>query len=272
MNDPMKKLVICATQRSGSTMLCKELESTSVLGRPKEAYINPIIDDSKSAQEFIDRIWQQGSSENGVFAVKIMQTQWGKVDYVHSFSQSSPSLLEATLNELKFKNAKDPLLSSQVKNFYNFYKTSVWVFLRRRDHLYQAISREMANQTKVCHILNTDDSEKIAGIGKRTSISTQDSNNYNQKAIYNAPNIQRRINEIKNEEIAWLYFFDSYQIKPIELFYEDIVDNKDYLKKLASKLDVNIPKELPPIPLVKVGNEINEEWAKRFRSEQPLRG
>ena len=80
----MKKIVICATQRSGSTMLCKELEATAVLGRPKEVYINPKITNHSEAEDFFNRIVTQGQSANGLFAVKIMQDQWAKVDHVHS--------------------------------------------------------------------------------------------------------------------------------------------------------------------------------------------
>ncbi|TXH71784.1 MAG: hypothetical protein E6Q83_00780 [Thiothrix sp.] len=267
----MKKIVICATQRSGSTMLCKELEATTVLGCPQEVYINPQVTNLSEAQSFITRIKQICQSSNEVFAVKVMQSQWLKVNHVHSFEKYNSSSLNLFFKKYRAKKSIDSLLSSQVMHFYDFYKDATWIFLRRRDYLYQAISREMADQTKVCHVLNTDDAEKTAGIGRRSAINLDESSNYNQKAIYKAANIQRRIKEIRNEEIAWLYFFENYKLNPIELFYEDIVDDKLYLRTIAARVGVKLPKQLSPIPLVKVRNALNDEWAERFKREAPLR-
>ncbi|TXH66875.1 MAG: hypothetical protein E6Q85_09820 [Thiothrix sp.] len=267
----MRKIVICATQRSGSTMLCKELEATTVLGRPQEIYINPQVTNLHEAQSFIKKIMQKCQSSNEVFAVKIMQSQWTKVNSVHSFEKYKSFFLESLFKKYCRRKPIDEILFNQVNHFYEFYKDATWIFLRRRDCLYQAISREMAHQTRVCHILNTNDVEKNAGIGQRTSININESSNYNQKAIYKAENIQRRIQEIKNEEIAWLYFFENYRLKPIELFYEDIVDDKLYLQTIATKVGVSLPRQLNTIPLVKVRNVLNDEWAERFRNEASLR-
>lgn len=261
----MKKIVICATQRSGSTMLCKELEATAVLGRPKEVYINPKAQNAAEAQNFVDRIINQGQSENGLFAVKIMQDQWVKVDQVHGYLTPSPSAIHAFLHKLNFM--ADPSL--QLDNFYTFYKGATWIFLRRKEHLYQAISQEMASQTRVCHVLNTDDETKLVGIGKRGSIALENAADYNLKTQYNSKKLLERIQTIINQEAEWERFFRKYKIKPIELYYEEIVGNKSYLKDIAKQVDVDLPESLPTIPLVKVGNQLNDEWAERFKKEYP---
>ncbi|WP_078920792.1 Stf0 family sulfotransferase [Thiothrix eikelboomii] len=267
----MKKIVICATQRSGSTMLCKELEATTVLGRPKEVYINPKVQNAAEAQNFVNRIVSQGQSENGLFAVKIMQDQWEKVDKVHSYlsPSSPPSLMQSLLYKLSFTKLiqTDPKL--KLDSFHQFYQGATWVFLRRKEHLYQAISRDMASQTKVCHVVNTNDETKLQGIGKRGAIAMENAHDYNMKTQFDAKRLFNRIQSIVREEAGWERFFKKYQISPLELYYEDIVGNKDYLKELARQVEVKLPDTIPAIPLVKVGNQLNEEWAERFKQEYP---
>ncbi|WP_425458917.1 Stf0 family sulfotransferase [Eilatimonas milleporae] len=36
----VKKIVLCATPRSGSTMICADMAATGVLGNPREHFIN----------------------------------------------------------------------------------------------------------------------------------------------------------------------------------------------------------------------------------------
>ncbi|TXH62752.1 MAG: hypothetical protein E6Q84_00660 [Thiothrix sp.] len=265
----MKKIVICATQRSGSTMLCKELEATGVLGRPKEVYINPRVQNASEAQSFVNRIMAQGQSENGVFAVKIMQDQWSKVDQVHSYLNPAPSFIQTLLHKFDFIKINQTDSSLELNNFYEFYKGAIWVFLRRKEHLYQAISQDMASQTRVCHVINTDDETKLQGIGKRGSISIENASDYNSKAQFNAKRLLTRIQKIIGEEAQWERFFKKYKINPLELYYEEIVDNKDYLNELAKQIEVKLPTILPAIPLVKISNQLNKEWAERFKQEYP---
>lgn len=252
-------------------MLCKELEATSVLGRPKEVYINPKVQNASEAQNFVNRIVSQGVSENGLFAVKIMQDQWNKVDQVHSYliPSSPPSFTQSLLYKFSFTNFVQTDPSLQLDSFHQFYQGSTWVFLRRREHLYQAISRDMANQTKVCHVVNTNDATKLQGIGKRGAIAMENADNYNMQTQFNAKRLLTRIQSIVREEVGWERFFKKYKISPLELYYEDIVDNKDYLTELARQAGVKLPDKIPAIPLVKIGNQLNEEWAERFKKEYP---
>ena len=127
----------------------------------------------------------------------------------------------------------------------------------------------MANQTKVCHVVNTNDETKLQGIGKRSSIAMENADNYNMQTQFNAKRLLTRIQSIVREEVGWERFFKKYKISPLELYYEDIVDNKDYLTELARQAEVKLPDKIPAIPLVKVGNQLNEEWAERFKKEYP---
>ena len=113
-------IIVCATPRSGSNYLCQLMESTGVLGVPREyfnpvgrrAYDDPYYPDDPQAQ--LEQVVTTGASANGVYAVK-----------VHPF-------------QLREQVTIDPLsdLPGAVK-----------VRLRRVDRLAQAISWALAQQT-----------------------------------------------------------------------------------------------------------------------------
>lgn len=260
----MKKIIICATARCGSTLLCRELEATGVMGKPKEYYIPAKnIDTAEKASAFWENVIQKARSENGVFAIKVMQQQWPVVERLHTYLKKPDSLLEKKLNQFKTVIfAKKQQLA--MDNFYSFYKEATWIFLRREDRLYQAISREMARQTKVCHILKPGASDK--SIGK--ALAWEQADNYNQQAIYKPQALQTHLQEIRQEEQAWMDFFKQYKLSPLELSYEKFVHSKDYLNILAKKVGVEI-KELADIAVMQVRNELNDEWAERFKQDFP---
>jgi len=71
-----KLIVICATQRCGSTMVVEDMRATGVLGVPEEYFIpwktsNEDIDWSQQLRQ----IEKKSSTDNGVAAVKIMANQ-----------------------------------------------------------------------------------------------------------------------------------------------------------------------------------------------------
>lgn len=260
----MKKIIICATARCGSTLLCKELEATGVLGQPKEYYIQAKQVTAEKAPIFWQNIIQKASSENAVFAIKVMQSQWLVAETIHQYLAQPPSLLATRLKQLK-QIASFSKNNIEMDNFYSFYKEATWIFLRRKDKLYQAISREMARQTKVCHIIKPGASS--ANIGK--ALDWEQSSNYNQAAIYKAAALLTHLKEIEQEEQAWLAFFKQYKIQPLSLNYESLLTSKDYLTALAQRVSVELKGQPREMPLMQVRNELNDEWATRFRNEFP---
>ncbi|WP_370327839.1 Stf0 family sulfotransferase [Euzebya sp.] len=88
---PDRSIVLCGSQRVGSTVLCDLLTTTGRLGHPKEYF----LDDARSAfvrawglpadvddATFLERAAVDGTSPNGVFAAKVMADQLGTLDRV----------------------------------------------------------------------------------------------------------------------------------------------------------------------------------------------
>ena len=73
---PRLSYTIWFTQRTGSTWLCEALALTGVAGRPGEHLDNAIPIDAPTRQDIADptdllqRIWDVGSTANGVFGIK----------------------------------------------------------------------------------------------------------------------------------------------------------------------------------------------------------
>lgn len=118
----MKGYMICTTPRSGSNYLSQVLESTGVLGRPREYFNGParrVLDDPAYPDDVeaqIERVLNDGATANGVYALKLFPDQ---------FRQASARVrVVERLPNLSF------------------------VRLRRRDILGQAISWARALQTE----------------------------------------------------------------------------------------------------------------------------
>ena len=68
---------ICSTPRVGSTLLCHLLASTGVAGKPEEFFLEENVETKKdlwgvaSFDEYLEAVFQKGSSPNGVFGVKM---------------------------------------------------------------------------------------------------------------------------------------------------------------------------------------------------------
>lgn len=113
--------LICTTPRSGSNLLCELLESTGVLGRPRE-YFNGIGRRTFDDPEFPDdpelqmrRAIERGTTPNGVFGLKLFASQ-----------------MQHALGSATFVRHLD---------------AAVFVHLQREDLLGQAISMVRARQS-----------------------------------------------------------------------------------------------------------------------------
>ncbi len=77
----MRGYAICTTPRSGSSWLCRLLESTGVLGRPAE-YFRTADQAGEGFDDYptdpalqLERVLERGATDNGVYGVKICSWQ-----------------------------------------------------------------------------------------------------------------------------------------------------------------------------------------------------
>src|SRR5436305_8087316 len=112
---PERSYVVCGTQRSGTTLLCWALGDTGVLGHPGEYFIDgdpssfppgwtfwedgPIAQEHgvTSRQEFVELVYRLGTTDNGVFGVKLM---WNNLPWVARRLQALPQFQGLDLADL----------------------------------------------------------------------------------------------------------------------------------------------------------------------------
>jgi trehalose 2-sulfotransferase len=181
MNDtPSASYIICATPRSGSTLLCALLESSGVAGRPQSYFRKQdehqwatkwgIVRSSDVGFEFTDYLQatiSAGQCENGVFATRIM---WGSMEEViDELGKAFPDIADCRLKLLN-----------------RAFGCTQFIYLQRRNIVAQAVSRLRAEQTNIWHI--TSGAESVQPT---------------QEPQYDFGQIQAFVQEINEHNNAW---------------------------------------------------------------------
>jgi LPS sulfotransferase NodH len=233
--------LVCATPRSGSTLLCEGLKATGVAGRPEEYfeavpatgrppapgdYLAELEDPEAHAllgnapppeappysslagverhDDHLARVRAWGSTPNGVFGAKLM---WGHVD--------------------------DPA---------GLFPGSSYVWVRRRDTVRQAISLWRAIQTQSWR----DEGRSTAG----------------PEPQYRFSAVRYLVDQLTSQDAAWARFFAERPV--LELTYEEIAaDLPRALERTLEHVGIERPSDWPPaLPAMRrQADELSDVWA-----------
>lgn len=236
-------LILCATQRCGSTMIVEDMRNTGVLGNPEEWFVpwaqpNP----NRDHEQELAGVKRRAVGDNGVASIKVMANQ----------------LLDI---EDGLKTFLKPKPGPRFFRFHNAFKDAKWARIRRRNVVAQAISRVMAQQTGINHATGTAEQEHFAG-----NLLKGYSEDYNQSAKFNYDAILREATSITLENVAWDQFFRDFEIDPLVLTYEDVVRDNDmtHLDRIAKLVGLTEVPDRKPRTMVKVGNQRNKDFEKQF--------
>ena len=235
---------VCATPRTGSSLLCGLLLSTGIAGRPESYFRGSdiptwatqwgIADDSGAVDfgVFVRRARVEGATDNGVFACRVM---WGSLDeVVDGLRSSSPDcrgddldVLRQAFGELRF------------------------VFLSRQDVVAQAVSWARAEQTDVWH-------EPIGG-GRVQARSA---------AVYDRAQIDELVSTIETHNHAWHEWFARVGVQPLELRYETLEEAPiTTTREIVAALGLELDHEARiRIGHLRLRDELNSAWIERYRS------
>ncbi len=236
MMQPHTSYLICATPRSGSSLLCEALRNTGKAGRPEEFFLprnEPVWQgrwNTSTYAEYLAEAIKQGTTPNGVFGAKIM---WG---YFDDFASKLPQLAG-------FKASSNHALMTSI--FPNLH----YIWIRRRDKVRQAISHAKARQTNVWRL--------------ETAIATLSRN----EPTFFFEQIDFMIREIEAHEAAWQHYFAESGIQPLVVVYEDLVlKYKETAIQILNYL--NIPTfdyvEFAPRRLKQQADEQTEQWVQHY--------
>jgi LPS sulfotransferase NodH len=233
-----RSFFICATPRSGSSLLSEALEFTTIAGRPRE-YFEPSYENDwfdrlgiSANTEYVEKFLAAGTSPNGVFGAKLHWHQFvhliARLRLIQGDGGSDLDLLRRTFPDLTY------------------------IFLTRRDKVLQAVSYVKALQTDRWHSL------------KPALVETQAT----PVLSFDVEAIDRWVTRYMEDETRWRRHFERAGVEPFEVVYEEFVETYDStVLAILRHLNIPVPEgvKFPPPRLQKLGDEISEDWARRYR-------
>jgi trehalose 2-sulfotransferase len=221
----------CAAQCTW--LLAGLLESTNVAGHPHEYFWRGTEDANRrnwnvsSFSEYLTRVKEVGTSENGLFAAKLM---WG---YMPEFLDNLRSLTGKTVGS-------DRVLIEQ------FFPQPRFVFVWREDVVAQAVSWAKATQTGRWHHWDalTDEVEPLFDFDQIDALARE-------ATMHNA---------------AWRRWFSENGIDAFHVRHEDLVKDMDGVTRgVLAFLGIDLPTgSVVAARTVRAGDARNKEWIARY--------
>ena len=245
--------LVCATPRSGSTLLCELLRETGVAGSPLEhfetlrhsglprqprEYFGGVQDravldllpglreptpEEPDPQSWWDGIVEAGSTPNGVWGGKIM---WGHTaDFV---ARAAPltgrddlkGTLDALLGDVRF------------------------VHVTRPDTVAQAVSLWKAVQTE----------------------EWRDAGGESAQPEYSFAGLDHLRRQLEHQDAAWREWFAEEGVEPLQIDYDELEADPRGTARSVLEL-IGVDGDVPEPPLKRQGDERSERWAKRYRAD-----
>ena len=241
MSDAGKRYLICTVPRSGSTYLCDLIARTGVLGmcpyesRRFEYILRYFRTDFRGVDwtrtgvhELFDAAFAESASPNGVRGFKVM---WEHFDRV----------IDKGLRDGPHRGLRRIDIEKQIA------ATTQFVWLRRRDHVRQAVSWAKALQSDGWNI------------GSQRA--------YQGAYTYDFPGISIARWRIRRAEAGWSDFFERCDARPLVLHYEDyLCDLPGAIGSIAKLLDVRVNGQIDTgSTLLQVqADTVNNEWERRY--------
>jgi LPS sulfotransferase NodH len=208
-----RSYLVCSVQRTGSWLLCHALEDTGVLGVPAEYFHRGDEqfwrDQWGAAGEdaFLRAVQREPVTANGVWGSKMM---WNYLADVVARLRAWPRLDVAA-------DAADPEVLAAA------FPGLRYVWLRRQDKLRQAISWWRA-----------------AATGQYGLAAGQPAA---EPPAFDRDAIGRLVRYAEECEAGWRDWFAAHSIRPLEIVYEDLIQDVDQAaRSVAGFLDIPLPR------------------------------
>jgi LPS sulfotransferase NodH len=243
--------IICATPRSGSTLLCDLLTDTGICGRPNSFFTRRFVhywarelnlsvaqwnNEHEFDQSYLCAVLQRGADGTRVFGMRLM---W-----------------ESVVELSKRLESFYPDRSNDNARFCSAFGSPCYLHLTRADKVAQAVSLLRAEQSGLWHVF-ADGSER-------------ERHKSGQVPIYDASLLSELVAMLEEHDAAWLEWFSLQDIEPLRITYEALsCEPKDVMATVLSfiGLDSGVAGAAEP-KTAKLADSENHEWAARFRQER----
>ncbi|MCB8990727.1 MAG: sulfotransferase [Ardenticatenaceae bacterium] len=227
--------IICATPRSGSTLLCEALRNSALAGNPDE-YFGPMhinrwnkIWKTKSKNEYLGKVIEQGRGINGVLGLKVMRVYWQNVIEFLQETTKLPNSSESDILTHCFPNLR-------------------YIWITRRNKVRQAISW-MKFLQGAAWFWEDEEPQLIRGLEFKPDV------------------IREFIMQTVSHGTAWQEYFKQNGIQPYIVVYEDFVSAYEKTaKEILEYLGIHYHEEIlfGERRLKQQADALTEEWVHRY--------
>ncbi len=280
MTETRSSYLVCATPRSGSTLICQALKTTGVAGRPEE-YFEALrhsgrprrpeeyfegVDDrsilghlgergvgdeptqrsplwSRTAYDrYLEWAFEIGTTPNGVFGAKLM---WGYFGDFVSLLRNVPEYSDLPLADVL--DAVFPELT--------------FVRVVRANKVRQAVSLWKAVQTATWR-----QEGEATGDGDGDPPYKSYLHEHRPQLRFHYRAIEHLLNQILIEEAQWDAFFEHARIRPVLVLYENFeAEYEVATRSVLERLEIDVPADLRIEPRMrKQSDGINDDWTRRY--------
>jgi LPS sulfotransferase NodH len=233
--DPHVSFIVCATPRSGSSLLCELLAGTELAGAPSEVFDRNQMQefrrvwDVDTFDQYLDALMTKKTSPNGVFGIKAHYHQ-----LVEAFGDVESVVVRPEDLGDRFPDLR-------------------LVYIKRLDHVRQAVSFARATQTEQWTTAHDASPEP---------------------PTFDPDQIGSLLGWIKREEVAWERFFAESAAPLHRVVYEDFVDALDETVTAVMRfLGIELPAGFT-VPAPTIGRQadaLNDDWVARYAAEEASR-
>lgn len=226
-SDGGRAYMVCATMRTGSSLLCELLAGTGHAGRPDEVFHprerRTALASLNGERSYLE-VLAEAAAPEGVFGAKLLD--WQRYYLAETLCEhfggpvDIPTGLAMTFGEVKY------------------------VYLRRKDRLRQAVSLYRARHTR-----RWRDDERYGPTRPEPE--------------FDADAIRRAARELTAAEGRWHAFFITHGIEPLVVSYESLAEDMEgTLRHVLDFLELPVPasETLQPPSLVRQADDQTEEW------------
>jgi LPS sulfotransferase NodH len=242
--------IICATPRSGSTLLCDLLASTKVAGNP-DSYFMSDMDPRWAAQLGLPlRGTMSDADHSAAYLAAAVKAGRGGTPMF------GLRLMRANLDDLcAMIDRRFPQLPSDKARLERAFGNVLYIHLAREDKLAQAVSLVKAEQTGLWHV--APDGAEIERLAPP------------KDPEYDFGRIARALARLEQQDAAWVAWFDRQGIQPLRIGYERLsADPAAALTQVCTALGVPAPDPGTVRPgVAKLSDATSAAWMRRYRLE-----
>ena len=252
----MDGYIICATPRTGSTLLCDLLTATGAAGAPDSYFMdNPdpawtrewglpdregLSDRDHAAAHLRAAVAAgrgAGSGASAIFGLRLMRRNLGDlmalIDAVHPGLPSDRARLQAAFGRM------------------------LCIHLSRGDKLAQAVSLVRAEQTGLWHV--APDGSEVERLAPP------------QPPVYDFDRIATHLARLQAEDAAWRGWFAAEGIAPLRIDYEALAaDPAAVVGRILAALALPAAAR-PTAGVARMADALSADWMRRFRADSATR-